>query len=284
MGGISAGYNILNLPHIASALGITPESDVIHKPSQRQGVGSTREDIGEGPDDEYQGFLAFGVSAELSIVSTSVLDNDIAQGCRTIFIQGLDADYAVQNRTYDMAGQTPVITTGDLWTRVISARCVAVGPGNRRMPNVGVITVNSLAPGDPLMAYISAGVGVSLGSNFTMPEEHVGVVYNLWASTTGNISEARLYGSAVVDDVAAGAEFPFILVAAFSADGAPIPLPMAFYVPARTDLIMSAASTTGNSDVFGGYTIYLATKPSLGKDTGGNPIFGSAVTPPVSLP
>ncbi len=266
-----SGFNIFNVPFVSAILGLTPGADMLYVPSQRRGIGGSPQDLVEGPDDRYQGFLDWGVAEELTITSDDAGDTAAGAGCQRVFVQGLDADRNVQSRAYETNGLAGVVTVGDVWSRVWRMRSLRVAPGNRLVPNIGNLSARSAAPGNPLMAFMSAGMGSTLGSNFTMPAKHTGVAVNVSGSTNnGQIAEIHLKGALATPDNNA----PYNLGVTLSADQGPDDLPVLFSVPPGTDVIADAMSAGGNTDVFLSYTVYVVSLASIG-DPAASPLFGA---------
>lgn len=264
----SSGFNIFGLPEITAALGLTPGADAIQKFGKRVGVANTEwSDLWSGPDKVYGGFLPFGTSGTLLIESDNAGDTGPSgAGCRTIRVYGLDPNYDVQVKDYVMNGAFGV-TTVDLWSRVWRLR--SVDAQDRRIPNLGTITVTSQAAGNPIMACMPAPSltnevsGSTLTSNFTMPRGHIGVIAVTTVGMSNNkVGNIRFIASILTPDKIT----PFTTELDIPINGGPFQVPLVLVLPSITDVIAQGRTETGNADAFISYNLYVATEASLGID------------------
>jgi len=100
----------------------------------------------------------------LDVVSDSTADDSAGTGARTLYIEGLDADYVEQSETIIMDGTTPVETANE-YIRLFYARCVTVGTGG---VNAGIITIADVTSSTTL-ALILAGEGATAQAVWTVP-------------------------------------------------------------------------------------------------------------------
>ncbi len=261
-------FQVFGDASVSAALGLTPGADQIYKFGKRDGIGNTKwSDIWSGTDEVYPGFLDFGVAEPLDITSDDDGDTLLGAGCRVIRVYGTDANLKAQAIDYLMNGSSGV-ETAEVWSRVWRMR--SVGSADRRTPNLGNIVAKSQAAGNPEMACIPAPTlsnqvnGSTLSSNFTMPAGLIGVMLVTTVGMGDNkVGNIRLIASTISEfDVN-----PFTVELDIAVNGGPDSLPLAFTVPAGTDVIAQARTITGNSDVFLAYSVYVVTEASIGVAT-----------------
>ena len=249
--------SILNDPIAAAILKRQPGAGVVHKSGRRDGIGQAFEDI--SPEATYAGFLDWGVSGPLSIVSDSPEDDVGGAGCERVCVWGLDASLQLQIKEYDMGGQDAVVTAGDNWSRVWDA-CAADVSSSRRVPNVGSILISSTTAGAPLMANILPGKGRLLTTNFTMPADMQGALRVVTLGAGDNkVGEIEILSSVM----SAGDTNPFNLEIALPVSGGPRDVQGSFLIEPGMDVIARALSLTGTADIFLLYIIYVETHGPL---------------------
>ena len=106
----------------------------------------------------------------LDIVSTSTDDNATDSGARTVIIYGLDANWAEQNQTVTLDGDSEVALTGTTWMRVYRAIVLTAGSGGT---NAGIITVEIVGSAT-VAANILAGDGQTQQVIYTIPSGKTG--------------------------------------------------------------------------------------------------------------
>lgn len=253
-------------------LGLTPGADVVFRPAVKDILSATPiVDVWDGPDARYPGFLPFGVAEPIEIVSDAAADTAAGVGARQLFVQGLDANYAIQTKIYTLNGTTPV-TTPEVWTRLWQMS--AISAGDKHAINVGTITAASQHTGTPTMALMRPGFGSTQSSNFTIPAGHVGVAFSATVGTNNlKIAEVSLRGSVLSE----ADDFPFILGVGLASDAGANNVPILFRVPALTDIIVEGVQVSGNTRLLMSYSIYITTLAAIGDPTT-SPLFG-VITP-----
>ncbi len=117
-------------------------------------------------------WLTSAITMQLS--SADANDTSAGTGCRTVRVEGLDANYAKQSEDFSLNGQTQV--TGTLtFLRVFRAYCLTAGSGDVNAGNIHVSDSGApLASGVPSTptanrAQITAGNGQTLMAIYTVP-------------------------------------------------------------------------------------------------------------------
>lgn len=119
------------------------------------------------------GTRTFFSTAQVSFLSSaSANDTSAGTGCQTVFVEGVDSDYAYQSETASTNGTTAVQLTNS-YLRINRARCVAVGSGG---VNAGNLQVGSSSI---VQVYIPAGDGESQGLIYTVPKSKYAVLSSL---------------------------------------------------------------------------------------------------------
>lgn len=136
-------------------------------------------DIDTGTDPETiwstGGLYAFLSSAgTIAVVSSDANDDDGDTGARTIFIEGLDANYDQITETVTLNGTGSVNTTTHTdWLRVNRAYVVSAGSSEK---NEGIIT---MTVGGTTVATIPAEKGQTQQAIYTIPNGYKGYITNL---------------------------------------------------------------------------------------------------------
>ena len=119
----------------------------------------------------------------VDIVSDSVEDKVDGTGARSIYINGLDADYNEQNETIVPTGTVAAVSTKK-YIRIFTMKIILVGSGGI---NAGNITLADVT-GSKTLAYLEEGEGRSLAALFTVPADKVGTITR-W--TFGEVNAKR---------------------------------------------------------------------------------------------
>ena len=120
------------------------------------------------------GLYAYPASAAvMHVSSSSTNDTSAGTGARTVFIQGLDADYNLLSETVTLNGQTQVATTGS-YLRVFRAYVDTAGSGGTNAGDIYVGTSGATAgvPTGTFYAKIVAGEAQTLMAVYTVPAGH----------------------------------------------------------------------------------------------------------------
>jgi hypothetical protein len=117
------------------------------------------------------GIYVYPAAAAVMYVSSSSTDDAAAgTGARTIFIQGLDANYNEVGETITMNGQTQVATTRQ-YIRMYRAFVTTVGSGTTNAGDIYIGTTGATAgvPTGTFYAKITASEGQTLMAVYTVP-------------------------------------------------------------------------------------------------------------------
>ena len=120
------------------------------------------------------GIYSYPAAAATMYVSSSSTNDDAAgTGARTVFIQGLDANYDEISETVTMDGQTQVATANE-YLRVYRAYVVTAGSGGTNAGSIyiGTSGESSGVPTGTYYARISVGEGQTLMAVYTVPRGH----------------------------------------------------------------------------------------------------------------
>lgn len=109
-------------------------------------------------------------AAVMYVSSSSTADTSAGTGARTVFIQGLDANYNEIDETVTLNGQTQVATTKS-FLRVYRAYVVTAGTGGTNAGSIyiGTSGASSGVPTGAYYARISVGEGQTLMAVYTVP-------------------------------------------------------------------------------------------------------------------
>lgn len=108
--------------------------------------------------------LPYTAGETISIVSSSIADDNGSTGAQYLQVAGLDTDYNLQSEVVVLDGTTPVVTANTYIT-IDRARVVLSGSGGT---NAGNITLTGSTSSN-IHAYIPAGEAITQQSHFTVP-------------------------------------------------------------------------------------------------------------------
>ena len=188
---------------------------IVDKFGANAAVGATAVPICDG------GVYQTPTSAQsLEVVSSSADDTLAGTGARRIRVQGLDANYLLQELEVDMNGTTPVAVPGT-WTRVFRLRIVSGYSGTYATASTGshagTITVRGAGAGAtwgtiPLLSNLGDfPAGASLIGAYSIPANERAYLLSkkISVEATRNPS-VGLFSRAKIDDVTTGYE-PMVL-------------------------------------------------------------------------
>lgn len=186
----------------------------------------------------------------VEIVSASDTDTTASTGAHTILVQGLDANWDLQEETVSMAGSSPV----ELANQYIRVYRLALMTAGTLGTNVGNITLRLDGGGSTLLE-MPAGDGASFFGGMPIPRGYAGYVYRLKTTTTfAQNSEViirvryRPFGGAfrVVDERSVNRDAP-------ESEDTLIPLSLA----PKSDFAVTAEASGSNESVYTAFTIVL---------------------------
>ncbi len=161
--GLFQGYSIVN------KVGLNPSIDGATVPEDIWGNGGV-----------YTGWAA--TAQTLEVFSSAAADNSGGTGARTVFIQGLDANYNLLTETVTLNGITPVLTTGS-FLRCHTMRVQTAGTGG---VNAGTITVRQSTTTANIMLFMRIGLNQTNDGVYTIPAGFTGYLVNMHACVRGN--------------------------------------------------------------------------------------------------
>lgn len=106
----------------------------------------------------------------VTVVSASTADTSAGTGARTVKIEGLDENYAIQSETVTMNGQTNVVTT-NTYIRLFRMSVLTAGTGGK---NAGNITAT--IGGNEQVRIGTDYENQSLVCAYTIPADHIGYI------------------------------------------------------------------------------------------------------------
>lgn len=129
------------------------------------------------------------VASVLKISSSSTDDTSNGTGARTVFIEGLDGNYAVVSETVTLNGQTAVNTTNS-YLYINSFYVVTVGSGGANAGNINAGT-GTVTLGVPAVLYdiIAVGYNQRTTAHYCVPAGYTGYLI------TGSITSGQISGS-----------------------------------------------------------------------------------------
>lgn len=212
----------------------------------------------------YGGILSHPASAtQMTLSSSSANDAAEGTGARTVYVQGLDADYNEIAEVVTLNGQTAV-TTALSYLRVQNLTVLTVGSPGPTGANAGQIymgtgTVTTGVPAN-VFGHIAIGEGRSLTAHWTVPARHKAYI------TFGSISSGAAVGARYVagrlklhteDGVALTAA-----VVKFANDSVPFPFAYPIEVPEKTCISATALPSVDNMSVSASFSIlYVEVDP-----------------------
>ena len=128
-------------------------------------------------------FYPWPTAAEtLNVTSSDTNDTSAGTGARTVEIEGLDTNWAVQTETVSMNGTANVTTTSS-FLRVYRARVVTAGSTGA---NAGTITMTNTTSSNVIgqISVDNSGFGQSLMACYTIPAGKTGYIISLNASSS----------------------------------------------------------------------------------------------------
>lgn len=228
--------------------------DHIHKFGYNADVdastGSDEDIIAAGGEQYFPASVV--AAADIDIASSDAADDAAGTGARTLFIQGVDADYMLQSEIVELDGTTDVHPTKN-YLRIFRAYVVTAGSGGT---NAGNIQIDDGAGN--VFAYIPAGYGQTLQAAYTIPADYTNGGYMLqWYVAID--SKIAAYVNACIQVREYGGAWQTKEVIGVSADG---PLVYTFAIPihypAKADIRLRILDASAdNLLVSGGFDLLL---------------------------
>ena len=200
----------------------------------------------------------------LEIVSSSANDTSAGTGARTVYVEGLDANFAVQTVTVTMNGTTPVALTGT-WLRVYRMYVVTSGTyaSATASSHAGTITVRNSGAGVSWgLLYIDSGFGLgqSMIGCYTVPAGYRAYIYPDYMSVeSSKVVSAYFFKRENADDVtvpydAIRAQISVELVGGMNFLDSDMPMAV---VQPKCDIGWMAKTSASTANVSVSFDIYL---------------------------
>lgn len=189
-----------------------------------------------------------------TLSSTSASDAAGGAGATAVNVYGLDGDYLPMNETVAMNGSGSTVTASQ-YTRIF--RMIAASSGSL-MVNAGVITATASNDGT-VTANIAASVGQTLMAIYTTAASVEGYVTKLYAFMNRNVTtgaaDVRLTFEDVVEQTMNVKFFGGLVAAGNSVLEHEYSIPLK--VPPKTDVRLQADVSADNTDISGGFDMYI---------------------------
>jgi len=242
---------ILTEDGLSIAQGEIAKHSAIYKFGFNSTVGTSEEVIWDGGNG-YSGFLT--TDSNVTVVSTSVDDADQGTGAWNVIVFGVDSDFNEVVDTLTLNGTTPVVSTVE-FRRVFRAYVLHAGDlSPTGGVNAGTLTIASQVSGTPTMAQILPNNGQTLMAIYTVPNGYTGYITNADANVgSGKDATVRLKSRTF------GANKPFLNKATRLLFENSFTRVYNVYrpIPAKTDIIMTAFTSTGTVGVSASFEIIL---------------------------
>lgn len=229
---------------IEVAKGNIDNHSLIRRYGKNSAIAATEEDIWTGG-----GLYSYQTSAQsLEILSGSADDSSAGTGAQTVYVSGLDGNYAEVNETVIMDG-TNTVNLSNSYLRVDEMYILTVGSGGT---NAGDITLRVSGGGDT-QALMVTGENEALSALYTVPSGKTGYLMGSQASSSRDefaryMVKSKNFGDSVfrLKDNVEGYEnindhrFNIVLM-----------------VPEKSDIKMSAISDSVNATVSASFDLLL---------------------------
>jgi hypothetical protein len=242
--------------YLEIAKGNVPGHSIVNKFGINQDIDSSvnYEVIWDGGGSTYKGFDATGAEQVEAFSSSADDTNTTGTGAWTLEIYGLDANYALQNETLNMAG-TGVTRTVNNYIRVHRAVVRTAGTGGA---NAGVITVRQVTTFANVFIDMIAGYNQSMVACYTIPAGKTGYLLDWFVTLAGRTNadvEARLRERP--DGEVFQVKEQVSLQGAGSSSG-----PRSYTLPkgpfnAKSDILIEASADTNDTVVSAGFSLLL---------------------------
>lgn len=231
---------VVSQPYTYSiAEGTIPDHSPLLKFGTRSATTTAQSTIWEGPTALYT-YMA--TAQQLKITSASA--NDIATtgtGARTLFIQGLDANYDEISETINMNGLTAV-TTSNSYLRVFRSYVASSGSS---YTNTGDISIKNNAS-TVTQAIIKAGDSQTLMSLWTVPNGATAYITNGTFSTNSNKGSRVSFFTRLNDGIVYPWRIQYRAYVFSGNENFNFNIP--FKIPAKTDIEVRATQASVGAD------------------------------------
>lgn len=205
-------------------------------------VGTTEEDVW----DAGGSFPWQSSAVSLEVLSADGADAAAGTGARTVEVQGLDANWAMQTKTATLNGISAVAISGT-WLRVFRMKVLSAGSGGK---NVGALTCRVASGGDT-QAMILVGYNQTLMALFTVPADQQAYMVELYFSCASSKTfEVALYVRTFGE--------VFQLKRLFHIYRQPFPylFPIPLVIEPKSDIVVRATGSASGDPLSAGFTLW----------------------------
>lgn len=204
-----------------------------------------------GVDGAAYPWAAIAAGPDLELVSGDADDTAEGAGARTVQVDGLDSDFALQSEVVTTNGATAVALT-KTFVRIYRMKVLTAGTS---LTNEGAITLRDVS-NTPTFAQIIAGKGQTLMAVYTIPAGYKAFMDDFYASVAkGKDATFSLYVRPFGGAFNLRGEIS--LYQAYGTYHWKDPLP----IDAKSDIDLRAISENVNTPVKGGFHLRMGTTP-----------------------
>lgn len=221
----------------------------INKFGYRDAVGTDKSTIGEVGDN----YDLLTSAQALTVSSSSTNDASDGTGARTLKLYGLDENYNEASETISLNGQNGV-STAVSYIRVYRATVESAGSSGTNVGDlhIGYGAITSGIPANKIMT-LPAGEGQTLLAAWTVPADYTGYLYETVFNSGTEATNKYIIGRLEVKEI--GKVWQTKVKGSFSTATFRMEMPLPTVIPEKSDIKMTAVSSSGTQDVSGAFTI-----------------------------
>lgn len=223
----------------------------VNKFGRNTDVDTSAEDIWDGGGT----WTAPTASRTHDIVSTDTNDTSAGTGARTVEIQGLDANWALQTETVTMNG-TSNVATASTYRRIFRMKVLTAGSGGA---NAGTITATAQTD-STVTAQMSIGNNQTLMAIYTVPASKTAYMTQLYASINRAVSTTEADIFLWVRDAETPGPWQLKHVQSITTTGdsrLAKDFEPYFSISEKSDVRVAGVANDLNSDISAGFDLYL---------------------------
>jgi hypothetical protein len=253
---------IQNLGGIVFSQGNCSNLKSVYKFGKATSVGTSMVDINFLATPAVYAWLT--AATKLEVLSSDANDTAAGTGARTVYLEGLDANWNLISETVSLNGATPVVTVND-YLRFHRFYVNTCGTYNSTTtgPHTGNITVR-VQGGGAIQGYIASEFSAPLGQSqicrYTIPAGYTGYLSSCHF-TIDNTKQASFYIWQRQNGATLSAAPYFAKRNIITFEGLVAPFQESFMPPIklteRTDVWTSVRATATNTEVSNAFTIYM---------------------------
>lgn len=253
--------NIENLGAIAFSQGNCSNLKSVYKFGKATSVGTSMVDINYLATPAVYAWLV--AATKLEVLSSDANDTFAGTGARTVYLEGMDANFNIISETVNLNGTTPVVTVND-YLRFHRFYVNTTGTYNSTTtgPHTGNITVR-VQGGGAIQGFIGSDNGAPLGQSqicrYTIPAGYTGYLSSCHF-TIDNTKQAAFYVWQRQNDGLSAAPY-YAKRNIITFEGLVAPFQEGFHPPIKltekTDVWTSVRATATNTEVSCAFTIYM---------------------------